>query len=66
MVTPVIVAVDDPRALQVRGISGANPGHEIVRRIAAAHRAEVAINAERVSPCFVIPRLIEATDVEEG
>ncbi len=64
MVTPVIVAVDDPQALRV--ISGANPGLQTVRHTAVAHRAEVAFEAERVSPRFVVPRLIEAPDVEEG
>jgi hypothetical protein len=66
MVTPVIVAVDDPEALRARMISGANPGLQTVRRTAFAHRAEVAFNAGRVSPRFVVPRLIEAPDVEEG
>ncbi len=66
MVTPVIAAVDDPQALRARVISGANPGLQTVRRIALAHRAEVAFNAGRVSPRSAIPRLLETPDVEEG
>jgi hypothetical protein len=68
MVRPATLAVDDPGGLRAlaRGISGANPEPETIRRISVTRAGRSRPTPSQAGSASRFPAWIKAPDLEKG